>query len=137
MKKIFEISDGGFELKLHGDNQSEKLHDPNFFFPVVIELYNGAFGAKKKIEMEIGYIETFVKDLEGVYKNLKGAESRLENLDMDFSILFESNEPGQINISGVLFDGEIRQNKLEINTQIDQAKLSLVIKDSNDFMEQK
>lgn len=137
MKKIFEISEGGFDLKLSGDNQNEKLHDQHFFFPVVIELYNGSFQAKKKIEMEIGYIELFVKDLEGVYKNLKGSVSRLENLDMDFSLTFESNEQGQISISGVLFDGEIRQNKLEFNTQIDQSNLPQVIKDSNNFMEQK
>ena len=137
MKKIFEISEGGFELKFFGDNQSEKLHDKSFFFPVVIELYNGSFRAKKKVEMEIGYLEVFVKDLEGVYKNLEGSASRLENLDMDFSILFESNEQGQISISGVLFDGEIRQNKLEFNTQIDQSYLPQVIKDSNNFIEQK
>lgn len=137
MKKIFEISEGGFELKLFGDNQNEKLHDQNFFFPVIMELYNGSFRAKKKIEMEIRYIEVFMKDLEGVYKNLKGSASRLENLDMDFSILFESNEQGQISIIGVLFDGEIRQNKLEFNTQIDQSNLPQIIKDCNNFMEQK
>lgn len=137
MKKIFEISEGGFELKLFGDNQSEKLHSQHFFFPVIMELYDGAFRAKKKVEMEIGYIELFAKDLERVYKNQKGSASRLENLDMDFSILFESNEQGQINISGVLFDGEIRQNKLEFITQIDQSNLPQVIKDSYSFIEQK
>jgi len=136
MNKILEIIEGGFELKLLGNNQDEKLHKKNFFFPLVIELHTGAFSAKKKIEMEISYIETFVKNLEGVYQNPKGSTSRIENLDQDFSILFESNELGQISLKGVLFDGAVRENKLEFYTQINQSHLPQIISDSNKFLNQ-
>lgn len=137
MNKILEIKEIDFELLIVGDNTDEKLHNQYFFFPVLVKLDLEDFSVKKEIELEISEITIFVNNLERIYQGLKGSASRLENMDQDFSLLFDLDKAGKIEVSGVVYSGKLFKHKLEFEVLIDQSYLPSIIQDCHKFIGEK